>query len=104
MAHSPYLVSCISYITARFIPGYQEARRNLAPVVVNFLHTSYTAKIRNVDDELVIMQALLILKVFRPGPGGGAYSKESLGGGGGALFFGPPPQNTKILIFFDRVF
>ncbi|RDL39159.1 uncharacterized protein BP5553_03499 [Venustampulla echinocandica] len=64
IATYPNLVSCISYVTARYIPGYEEVRDCLVPVVSAFLQTAYNTKAANAEEELATMQALIILYVF----------------------------------------
>ena len=63
----PGLVYCICYVTARFVPGYEEVRQNLVPAVSNFLHAVFTRRKYDEDEELATMQALIILHVYARG-------------------------------------
>jgi hypothetical protein len=67
MAKHPNLVLCISYVTARYIPGYEEVRKSLVPAILTVLQTAFTPATRDIEDELATMQAFIILYVFQRG-------------------------------------
>ena len=64
IADHPILVSCICYVTARYVLGYEKIRDSLHSVVLDFLQSVFSIKLASQEDELAILQALLILYVF----------------------------------------
>lgn len=64
IARSRHLVSCVSYVTAQYIPGYRDVGDNLTAAILDFLQMTYTAEMRNEAEEVATMQALIIICAF----------------------------------------
>jgi hypothetical protein len=60
----PDLVACISYVTARYIPGYSDLRQLLMPMVTKFLQSAVGRYGQRPKEDMATMQALIILYVF----------------------------------------
>ncbi len=67
ISRQPNLVYCICYVTARFVPGYEELRNTLTSAVSRFLQTVFNTKKDDGEGDLANMQALIILYVFARG-------------------------------------
>lgn len=67
MTNQPNLVSCISYVTAKYIPGYEQVRKSLIPAITMFLQTVFATARSDTREESSNIQALIILYVFTRG-------------------------------------
>ena len=64
IANQSVLVTCISYVTARFVPGYEGYRKGLIPEVLNILQSVLSQQISGIEEELSILKGLIILYIF----------------------------------------
>lgn len=61
---SPNLILCIAYVTARYVPGYQNLRVSLKARVASFLQSTLIHASLHSEKQLQDLQALIILYMF----------------------------------------
>jgi hypothetical protein len=66
MAQHPDLVSCISYVTTRYIPGYQKYRDRNKTYITEFLQASFDHQHQSDAEQIRTMESLMILYAFAP--------------------------------------
>ena len=74
------LTLCICYVTIRYLPGYDEVRKLFVPIITAFLQATFNPRPRAAGEDMVDMQALIILLVFTRSyvPEGGSESLSSV--------------------------
>lgn len=66
MAHHPDLVTCICYVTTRYIAGYQGYRERTKGYITEFLQASFDHQQQNDAEQIRTMESLMILYAFAP--------------------------------------
>jgi hypothetical protein len=64
ISESPGLVSCVCYVTSKYVPGYEKIRETLTTPVLHFLESIFTAKRESKGQEMANMVALMVLYTF----------------------------------------
>lgn len=61
---SPNLTTCITYVTARYVPGYHSLRVSLKERVISFMQSTFLQASTSPEKQLQDLQALIILYMF----------------------------------------
>jgi hypothetical protein len=61
---SPDLVTCIVYVTSKYVPGYAHLRTTLMSKISDFMQNLPSQNANSLTDQLTNMKALIILYLF----------------------------------------
>jgi hypothetical protein len=66
MAHHPDLVTCICYVTTRYISGYYNYRERTKGCITELLQASFDHQHQSDAEQIRTMESLMILYAFAP--------------------------------------
>jgi hypothetical protein len=66
MTHHPDLVTCISFVTTRYIAGYQKYREKIKVYITELLQASFDYQHQSDAEQIRTMESLMILYAFAP--------------------------------------